>query len=201
MAGTEWIPLVLAGAGAVMGTLGKRGVRAFGIALIAIGVIGFAGARFYLNAEAQPGPSITNSGSGNNIVSVPGSNNTITNNFNSAPNVGRVAHFQFSQRHIPSSRQNLPFSLQITILTDVVIENPAFLVTCDGPISEGQAGAGAGVYTMTENLITDDKRSFGFRWAKPDFTPEAPLIVTLFSPAEIHCPELKDARLIKFIIH
>lgn len=104
------------------------------------------------------------------------------------PLVGRIAHFQFSEREITSSNPDLPYSLQITILTDQIIEKPAFLITCNGPIAQGQAGVGAGMYTMTQNMITDDKLSFGFRWATPNFTPETPLIVTLFSKSEIHLP-------------
>src|SRR5690242_5029145 len=158
---------------------------------------------YYRNVEAQQGPVIQkNEGAPN--FNVLGNNNQFNiyppsqRRSESDPNIGRVAHFQFSERAIASSKPDLPFSLRITTLTDAIIENPAFVITCDGPIAEGHAGAGAGIYIMTENLITYDKRSFGFRWAKPDFIPETPLVVTLFSAGEIHCPELKDARLIKF---
>jgi hypothetical protein len=202
MGTSDWLAIAALGAGALMGTLGKRTVRAIGIVLVVLGIGGLAYSHFYQNADAQPtAPSISNNGSGNNTVVVPGNNNTINNNFNSAPGVGRVAHFQFAERQITSSNPDLPFELQITILSDQVIEKPAFIVTCTGPISEGQAGVGAGVYTITQNLISDDKLSFGFRWSSPDFTPETPLTVTLFSKSEIHCPELKDARLITFVIH
>jgi hypothetical protein len=118
-----------------------------------------------------------------------------------SPVVGRVAHFQFNERQIVSSNESLPNALQITILTDEVIEKPAFVLTCDGPIAEGRFFIpGQLIYTMTEQLITDNKRSFGFRFASPSFTPESPIIVTLFSKSEIRCSDLTDARLIQFQI-
>jgi hypothetical protein len=200
MTETDWVPIALAGAGAIMGTLGKRGVRYFGVALFTLGVLGFVVSYFYLGADAQSGPTVTNSGNGNTTLIVPGNGNTI-NNGSQMPTVGRVAHFQFSEHEIASSDPKLPFALQITILTDQIIEKPAFVITCDGEISRGQAGVGAGVYTMIQQLITDDRHSFGFRWATPDFTPDEPLNVTLFAAGALHCPELKDARLITFVIH
>jgi hypothetical protein len=117
-----------------------------------------------------------------------------------SPTVGRVAHFQFDQRQIASSNPQLPFSLEITILTDQLIEKPAFAVTCNGPIAEGDAGVGAGLYTMTEKLITDDKRTFAFRWETPPFTPDAPLRIILFSKTAISCNNLIDARTAQFKI-
>jgi hypothetical protein len=204
---SDWFAAITAilalGGGLYMSTYRKAIIRGAGITFLVLAASGlifwFGYYRNPADAENRRGDSITNSGT---IISVPGSNNTITNIAPTQPGpiVGRVAHFQFTQRQIASSNPDLPFALQITILTDAVIENPAFVITCDGQISEGHAGTGAGVYTMMMKLITDDKRSFGFRWAAPSFVPETPLTVTLFSITEIHCLELKDARLMQFKI-
>jgi hypothetical protein len=116
--------------------------------------------------------------------------------------VGRIAHFQFNAQQIASSDPNLPFALQFVILTDQTIEKPAFIVTCDGQISKGNFFIpGQVIYTLTQQLITDDKKSFGFRFATPSFDPNAPLIVTLFSTNKIRCDKLTDARQIQFQIH
>jgi hypothetical protein len=77
MATTDWLPIVIAGAGAVMGTLGKRGIRALGIALIVVGLLGAAYSQFHVSADAQ-GNGPTTNGSGNSVITVPGNNNTVT---------------------------------------------------------------------------------------------------------------------------
>jgi hypothetical protein len=108
---------------------------------------------------------------------------------------GRIAHFQFNTQPIPPSDPNLPFSLQMAILTDETIEKPAFIITCDGPVSKGSFFIpGQVAYTLTQDGLSHDKKQFAFRFATPPFTPDAPLIVTLSSTSAVHCNQLTDAR-------
>ena len=124
-------------------------------------------------------------------------------NFNSTNNnamVGQVANFRFSSANMPSSDPNMPFLLRFTILTDTIIIKPAFIIICDGPISQGLASSGAGSYSMMKTIMSYDNRSFGFRWDRPDFVPESPITAYILSKELVHCNELKDARLTSFVI-
>jgi len=77
----DWLAIALAGAGAIMATLGKKVVRVIGGAMVVVALIGWFASRSNQIAEAQnpPAPSM---GSNNTIINVPpptsmGSGNTI----------------------------------------------------------------------------------------------------------------------------
>ena len=117
------------------------------------------------------------------------------------PVTERLGHFQFTSKGIASPDPSYSYAVQVVVLTDETIDHPGFIVTCDGPIAKGSAFIpGQVIYTMREDVIADDKKSFGIKFATPPLTPEAPLIITLLSNEDIHCDKLQDARLTQFTI-
>jgi hypothetical protein len=73
MGASDWIAVVLLGLGAIMGTFGRRMIRMAGVALIVVGVIGW-----FVWREHQVDAQQTITGTDNNVITVPGSNNNIT---------------------------------------------------------------------------------------------------------------------------
>jgi hypothetical protein len=72
----DWISIVIAGAGAIVSTFGKKRVRAFGVGLITLGAIGFVVSHYYRIAEAQD-PTIINNAPSINTQNQSGGSNTI----------------------------------------------------------------------------------------------------------------------------
>lgn len=163
-------------------------------------LLGAAGAvAFFPDGEAQAPPQ-SNMGNGQ-FFSVPGHGNTF--NFNSPKNSftssNRAGHFQYSFKNIVSPDSNYRYAVQVSILTDQVVNSPGFVITCDKKIEKGIGQIpGQMIYTMRQEIISDDGKSYGIKFASPAFTPEAPFVITVFSHSNLHCDKLRDARLIEF---
>jgi len=97
-----------------------------------------------------------------------------------------------SQRRGPSTNPGLPFGLEVAIQTDTLIQPVAILLVCDGEIGDGRAGAGDGAYIKTKmGVIQDHANWFLVSWESPPFTPQQPIVVTLFSKASIRATKFQ----------
>ncbi|MBN2319778.1 MAG: hypothetical protein JXR49_11900 [Acidobacteria bacterium] len=86
---------------------------------------------------------------------------------------------------ISSTKPESPFALEIVIQTNVIIENPHFIIKCTDIIDSGNFYyPGANVYTIKEWSIHNN--SYEFSLATPAFTPKKSLIVNLFSKNKIY---------------
>ena len=79
MGTSDWLAIAILGAGAIMGTLGRRIIRVIGVALIVAAVGGLAFWHGYYRTEAQTGsgPIIAQNGPSINTWNQSGGNNTI----------------------------------------------------------------------------------------------------------------------------
>jgi hypothetical protein len=99
-----------------------------------------------------------------------------------------LAHVRIAeQKQIVSTLTEFPYAWQVVIQTDKDIQPVAFFLKCDGQVGKGEFSFnGGGVFTQTKTgSIDDDPTTFGFEWKTPAFTPDTPIIVTLWSQSPL----------------
>jgi len=102
-----------------------------------------------------------------------------------------------TQRLVPSDKADLPFGQEITVQTAVSIEPVAIVIKCDGEIGDGRGGVGAGVYIKTkQGVVVDHPDWYLVEFESPAFTPQSPLVVTLFSKQRINALTVEQVQYI-----
>jgi hypothetical protein len=101
-----------------------------------------------------------------------------------------------SQRTVTSTDPNMPYALEVVMQTDQPIEPVAYAVFCSGPVGRGDAYTPTGgVYLQIKNgTINNDPSTFGFEWKSPAFTPDAPIVVRLYSKEYIKVTGFQQLR-------
>ncbi len=99
---------------------------------------------------------------------------------------------------VSSSDANFPFGIRVTIQTNIKIERPHLQINCTAPVGKGDFFfPNCGVMTMTRTQWGKNRNgdnAFDFSCETPDFTPQRPIVVTLFSKEQnsiirvIHIP-------------
>ena len=117
--------------------------------------------------------------------------NVITHGANSPviinpPMQPRIEGLTTSVRQIPSTRENVPYALEVTVQVQAEVSPFGVGFVCDGPIVGGEhtfggnfSGVMMDVRTGTLNEAPD--RSYFVMFAFPPMTPQRPLIITLFA--------------------
>lgn len=97
-----------------------------------------------------------------------------------------VQHVHISQRQVPSTRDDAPYGLEVTLQTDVMQQPTAFVIECDADITEGSFYVtGSTMMTNIHRGVLDNKKQFYFSFGTPPFTPQAPIVVTLLAKTPI----------------
>lgn len=111
----------------------------------------------------------------------------------SKPQLPILAHIRIaSQKQIVSTKDKLPYALEVVVQTDQIIEPVAFIFECDGEIGEGFGSVGANMYFMSKSgSVRDHPNWFLLAWKSPPFTPQTPMIVKLFSKKPIQVINLR----------
>jgi hypothetical protein len=88
-----------------------------------------------------------------------------------------------SQRQVVSTRPDLPYGWEVVLQTNLRIEPVAFYVECDSEVGEGHAGfATGGAYSKVKSgSMAGGSKQWGFEWETPAFTPDKPIVITLYS--------------------
>jgi hypothetical protein len=102
-----------------------------------------------------------------------------------AANIPTVESITFVQQRIASPRKEFPFGLSVTLQTNVSISPVRLRISCTGPIGEGHVRFAGPVSAMFGVVTTVRENDFEFSIANPPFTPESPLVVTLFAATPI----------------
>lgn len=93
-----------------------------------------------------------------------------------------LEHIRYSERRVPSTQPAAPYGLQVIIQTDVTVQHPEIEVDFDGPISNGNFFlAGHAVMMDVSTTISADRKSFTVSFGFPDWTPDAPVVITVTS--------------------
>jgi len=88
---------------------------------------------------------------------------------------------RFTQQRVPSDKPDTPYGLEVVVQTDATIQPVAIVIECNGEISEGRGGLGAGAYTKTkQGVVVDHANWFLLSWETPAFAPSTPIRATLF---------------------
>ena len=95
---------------------------------------------------------------------------------------------RFTEKQISSPHVGAPYGLSVTIQTDTTMQPTRLRVECDGVISRGNFSFSGGSVTMmrTSGVLQNQPNVFELSFEFPPFTPERPIIVTLFSARTIH---------------
>ncbi|HEX3431348.1 MAG TPA: hypothetical protein VHT03_10715 [Rhizomicrobium sp.] len=105
------------------------------------------------------------------------------------------AHIQFVQRNIVSTSPDTPYEAQVIIQTDQPINSAAFAIICDNELEKGEFFVtGQGVMMNVMYGVSQNKKAFILKFGFPAFTPDAPIVATLYSKHPIHVLEVRDIR-------
>jgi hypothetical protein len=108
-----------------------------------------------------------------------------------------VEHIQVAQ--IPANSAlppNAKYGLQVTISTDVMSQPTALMVECDGDIEDGDFFVAGQLLMMGMGYgVQQDKRRFALKFSFPPFTPQSPIVLTLFSKTEIRVIAVRRIKL------
>lgn len=99
-----------------------------------------------------------------------------------------LAHIRIAdQKQVVSTLSDFPYAWQVVLQTDQEIAPVAFELICDGNVGRGEANFNGGaVFTQSKSGGMDNApNTFGFEWATPAFTPNNPIIVTLWSKSPL----------------
>lgn len=111
-----------------------------------------------------------------------------------APPPAVVQHVHISQRQVPSTRDDAPYGLEVTLQTDVMQQPSAFVIECDADITDGNFYVtGNMVITNERSGVLDNKKQFYFSFGTPPFTPQAPIVVTLVAKTPIKATRVMRA--------
>jgi hypothetical protein len=103
-----------------------------------------------------------------------------------------VEHVRFSSRRVASTNDATPYALQVVIQTDTTMQPVSLALETDAEISEGKFFiAGQAVMMNMRQGLSEDKHVFLFSFGYPQFTPESPIVVTLFSKSDLRVTALK----------
>lgn len=103
-----------------------------------------------------------------------------------------IKKLAFVSEEISSPSEKQPYGLRVTIQTNTPI-NPVHLkVECDGRISEAHVSFAGPTSVMFNKMTTISNDIFEFSFAMPPFTPQTPLIVTLFSRTRIQVQKVSE---------
>ena len=170
----------------------------FGLALAAIGVIGLVIGLFlhfsYPNLLSNQEkivvednfrtPSITPSTS----VSLGDMNNNhgtiqvLVNSSSTTIPQPKLANIRIaSQKQIASTNPNFPYGLEVVIQTDVAISPVAFLFKFTGNVGDGNAMPIGLFEQFMQGVPPGMPDAFFAEWSRPDFIPETPIIVRVYS--------------------
>lgn len=102
---------------------------------------------------------------------------------------------RFTQHRVASDKPEMPYGLEVVVQTDTTIQPVAIVIECNGEISEGHAGLGAGAYTKTkQGVLVDHPNWFLLSWETPAFTPSTPIRATLFSKGPIRAVSVRQVE-------
>ncbi len=96
-----------------------------------------------------------------------------------------VEKIRWSTEAVPSRRESFPFGLQVVIQTNVVISPTHIRIDCDGPVADGQFRFAGPISSMFNVMAGPSGNSFELHFGGPPFTPQTPLVVTLYSASKI----------------
>ena len=94
-----------------------------------------------------------------------------------------------SQNYVSSDDQSAPYKLRVVLQTNVVIQPVSFVFECSEDIEKGNvffSGDSAVMFVKTRSgVILEHKNAFLASFESPAFTPEKPMILTLYSQKPI----------------
>lgn len=108
-----------------------------------------------------------------------------------------AAHIKFVQRPFVSTRTEFPYATQVIIQTDQAISSPRFLVNGDrdSDIEDGDFFlTGQAVMMSVSSGVRDDHKAYRLGFGFPVFTPDAPIVVTLYGKSAIKVSSVQDIR-------
>lgn len=122
------------------------------------------------------------------LISAIRSNYRVEASDGNQPSRPTVEKINYTSDVISSQREDLPYGLQLTIQTNVVIEPTNLRVECDGPIGwadfdlASTGSVSTSILRGVQTAIRGNTYAFSFDDA---FRPQRPIIVTLFSATKI----------------
>lgn len=107
---------------------------------------------------------------------------------------------RYTQKRTTSTNQELPYGQEITIQTDKVMQPTKLVVICDGKIGYGEFHLAVdAVYIKSKSgLAEGHPEAFLVYFESPPFSPQTPLIVTLFSKQAIKAIKVEQAPSLSF---
>jgi len=106
-----------------------------------------------------------------------------------------VEHLAHTERRVASDKPDLPYALQIVLQTDQVRSNPGLEIDFDGVIGDGNFFvAGQAVMMAVQYGLTQDRKGFILRFGYPSWTPESPIVVTIYSKDAVQVTAIKNLR-------
>jgi hypothetical protein len=93
-----------------------------------------------------------------------------------------------SQEQIVSVREGYPYGLKVVLQTDLQIQPVAILLECDGVVGEAVYGPQGGgmIFNATDGMLEGlSDNWYAISWDTPAFTPDKPVIITLYSKAHL----------------
>ena len=181
---------------------GKLGHWGFVLMILVVGLIWWRGVELF-NHRAEQAPetseapadinmqkdhdnpiedNVTQSTSGPNSPIISGDNNTVNiqQGVRMQPSVEGLT---LTARQIPSSRNDAPFAIEVTVQVQADVAPFGLGFVADRPLVGGSV-SGAHFNYMEGTLDDAPDRSFWFYFESPSITPRNPLIVTLFCGEE-----------------
>ncbi len=104
-----------------------------------------------------------------------------------------------SERRVPSDDPYYSNALEIVLQTDRTIDPVAFVTQYDGEVAMGRAVLRSDgqylLYTRTKQGIPADHPTwFVFEWDGPAFSPQSPLVITVFSTKPIRLIQIDEVK-------
>lgn len=96
-------------------------------------------------------------------------------------------HVHYAQRRVPSDIPAAPYGTQVILQTDVATQPTRVQITLDGPISEQSRFFVAGHPATMNHLegVSGDRRTFILGFDYPAWTPESPIVATIYSAGAV----------------
>jgi hypothetical protein len=112
-----------------------------------------------------------------------------------APKPAVVEHLRFTEKRVSTDNSELPYGEQVIIQTDITHSKPRLEIDFDGEVFGGEFFmAGASVMFAKRMGVLSDQHKIILGFDFPEWVPESPLVVTVFSKQPVKVTAIKRAE-------